>query len=107
MSDATHNHLRLRYHQMSFQHAGEPHGQVSLRANSGADRYPGGCLHVLFQRQRASRRLHGFVGDRGRARVQQRLGQRPVRGQVEVGEQHLPGTENPQRPIGKSPEGFV
>ena len=61
----------------------------------GADlrREPAGDLgHRGQQRQRAVGQLDGLVGDRGDAGVDQRIGALARGGQVQVGEQRLPGS---------------
>ena len=50
----------------------------------------GDLRHRVEQRQPARGQLHGLVGDRGDLAVDQLLGQRLVRGQVEVGEERQP-----------------
>ena len=48
--------------------------------------------HRVEQRQPTRGQLHRLIGDRGDLAVDQLLGQRLVRGQVQVGEQHQPLT---------------
>ena len=78
-------------------HAAEQHAAaaVVLSQEIAAHEHahaPGDLAHRLEQRQ-AAVHLDGFVGDAGDARSQQRLGQRPARGEVQVGEEDLPGPQ--------------
>jgi hypothetical protein len=56
---------------------------------------PGDLAHRRQQRQAAIGRGDGLVGDGGAARGQQRLGQRPVGREVQVGEQGLARLQPP------------
>ena len=91
---ADHDDLRRRHaRHATGQHAAAT-GGLHQRVRADLRREPARDLgHRREQRQRAVRGLHGLVRDRGGARVEQRLGQRLVGGQVQVGEEHLAGTQ--------------
>ncbi len=54
---------------------------------------PGDLRHRRQQREAAVGRGDGFVGDAHRLRVAHGVGQRLAGGEVEVGEEHLPGAQ--------------
>ena len=89
-----------QHHDLARQHAGHaaeqhPAAAKVLGQKIAAHEHAhatGDFAHGLQQRQPAVD-LNRFIGDAGDARFHQRLRQRPVRGQMQIGEQHLPGPE--------------
>ena len=56
--------------------------------------HPAGHLaHRCEQRERSRLELHGLVGDAGHLLLEQRVGDRRVRGEVQIGEEDEPGAE--------------
>ncbi|MCY1364045.1 hypothetical protein D9M69_508340 [compost metagenome] len=95
------DHPAAEDHHLARRHPRHPakqHAAPALGAfqavRAGLDRHPPGHLgHRRQQRQAAEHVGDRLVGDAGGAAGQQLVGLRPVGGQVQVGEQGLPGAQ--------------
>ena len=73
----------------SHQNAATTRGLHQVVGPNLGGQAPGDLAHRGQQRQLTIDGLHGLVGDRRRARAQQRLGALRRRGQMQVGEERL------------------
>ena len=84
-----HDHLARQHPR----HAAEQHARAALvfgqEISADDDRHAPGDLAHRFEQRQAAVHLDGFVGDAGRAALREGFGQRPVRGEVQIGEKKL------------------